>query len=399
MGRAKKSGKVSVEWESCKGELRLRLPREVYAGKQRYLTFANLPDTPENRLWAESKAREVESDILSGNFDPSLVKYRQHANLAPAKPAGFQRNAPTLAELWQGYTEHQKPHVAASTMELTYKNVANHHLRKIPFEEVEDAVEIFQYLLEHNSEYRAKRIITQLNACCKWACELSLIADNPFSGMAEKIKIEEEERDIDPFTCAERDAIIQGFKEHETYCHYTEFVKFLFATGCRTSEAVGLLWKHISEDCSQINFSEALVWASSKKIRKDTKTHKPRIFPCNASLQRLLQSIKPCNRPNEEALVFTSLTGREINTHTFNALCWKGTTVHGDYIEGIVSRLVREGKVDHYRSQYHTRHTFITECIKAGVSVVEVGEWVGSSAEVIIKHYAEIMRRHEVPEF
>lgn len=68
-------------------------------------------------------------------------------------------------------------------------------------------------------------------------------------------------------------------------------------------------------------------------------------------------------------------------------------------IEGIVSRLVREGKVDRYRSQYHTRHTFITECIKAGVSVVEVGEWVGSSAEVIIKHYAEIMRRYEVPEF
>lgn len=283
MGRAKKSGKVSVELESCKGKLRLRLPREVYAGKQRFLTFVNLTDTPENRLWAESKAREVESDILSGNFDPSLVKYRQHANLAPAKPAGFRRNAPTLAQLWEGYTDHRKPMVAESTLQLTYKNIAN-HIRKLPFQEVEDAVEIGEDLLEHYSVYLTKRILTQLNACCKWACELSLIADNPFMGMAEKIKIEEEERDIDPFSCAERDAIIQGFQEHETYCHYTEFVKFLFATGCRTSEAVGLLWKQISEDCSQINFSEALVWASSKKIRKDTKTHKPRIFPCNASL-------------------------------------------------------------------------------------------------------------------
>lgn len=398
MGRAKKSGKVSVELESCKGKLRLRLPREVYAGKQRFLTFVNLTDTPENRLWAESKAREVESDIISGNFDTSLAKYRQHANLAPAKPAGFRRNAPPLAQLWEGYTEHRKPMVAESTLQLTYKNIAN-HIRKLPFQEVEDAGEIGEYLLEHYSVYLTKRILTQLNACCNWACELSLIDDNPFRGMAEKIKLVEEERDIDPFTCAERDAIIKGFQEHDTYCHYTSFVKFLFATGCRTSEAVALQWKHISEDCSQITFSEAVVYASSYRIRKDTKTHKPRNFPCNASLQRFLKSIEPWKRRDEEALVFPSLTGIEINTHTFNALCWKGTTVHGEYLEGIVTRLVREGKVERYRSQYHTRHTFITECIKAGVSVVEVGEWVGSSAEVIIKHYAEIMRRYEVPEF
>lgn len=157
-------------------------------------------------------------------------------------------------------------------------------------------------------------------------------------------------------------------------------------------------WKHINNNCSPITFSEAVVCVSSQKIRKDTKTHKARKFPCNASLQRLLQSIKPENC-DPEALVFPSLTGKEINAHTFNAMCWKGTKVHGKYQEGIVTRLVREGKVERYRPQYNTRHTFITQCIEAGVSPVQVAKWVGNSPEIIMTHYVGTLRRVQVPDF
>jgi integrase len=44
-------------------------------GKRHYLS-TGFADTATNRKLAEIKARQVELDIISGNFDPSLDKYR-----------------------------------------------------------------------------------------------------------------------------------------------------------------------------------------------------------------------------------------------------------------------------------------------------------------------------------
>jgi integrase len=132
-----------------------------------------------------------------------------------------------------------------------------------------------------------------------------------------------------------------------------------------------LQWKHISEDCRTITFSEAVVNVSSQGIRKDTKTHKARKFPANERLVELLQSIKTENY-HPENTVFPSITGKLINSHTFNADVWKGCKRHGKQVDGIVTKLAKEGKIDHYRPQYQTRHTFITLVLEAGISAKDV---------------------------
>ena len=53
---------------------RLRLARS-WQGK-RFWLYIGLPDTIANRKAAEIKARTIELDIPSGNFDPSPVKYK-----------------------------------------------------------------------------------------------------------------------------------------------------------------------------------------------------------------------------------------------------------------------------------------------------------------------------------
>jgi hypothetical protein len=63
-GRASKG---SVSLESREGRLRLHLPRQLYNGKQKYLTLG-LADTSENRIEAERKARTIELDILTDNL-------------------------------------------------------------------------------------------------------------------------------------------------------------------------------------------------------------------------------------------------------------------------------------------------------------------------------------------
>ncbi len=50
-----------------------------------------------------------------------------------------------------------------------------------------------------------------------------------------------------PFTSEEIKAIIQGFEQDRYYSHYAGFVEFLFGTGCRTGEAIGLCWKHLNK--------------------------------------------------------------------------------------------------------------------------------------------------------
>jgi integrase len=384
-----KAGKGSVGIESFQGRLRLRLPRQVYGGKQKYLTLG-LENTPENRKEAEAKAWQIEKDILAGYFDPTLAKYRPQTHLTVVEAI---KPVITLSELWDKYTEYRKPQIAETTLRIQYASVRN-HINKLPTKDLKDAIKIRDFLVANLSSDAARRTLTQLSACCEWSCESSLASDNPFRGMAKKIKVVRDEEDtIDPFTTEERDTIIAAFEQHPYYSYYASFVKFLFMTGCRTGEAVGLKWKHISPDCKTITFCESV--SSQLKIRKDCKTHKTRKFPCNNSLQALLLSIKSENC-NPESLVFPSKRGIEIRSGHFIDNAWKGRS---DRTDGIVMQLAKEGKVSRYRTQYNTRHTFITMALEAGVSVVQVAKWVGNSPEIIMKHYAGTIRQVQVPEF
>lgn len=63
-------GKVSIE--AIDGWLRLRW--RVH-GKQ-YALRIGLPDTKANRMVAQSKTHQIYLDVISGNFDPTLDKYR-----------------------------------------------------------------------------------------------------------------------------------------------------------------------------------------------------------------------------------------------------------------------------------------------------------------------------------
>ncbi|MBV8885959.1 MAG: tyrosine-type recombinase/integrase [Chroococcidiopsidaceae cyanobacterium CP_BM_RX_35] len=380
--------------ESFRKRLRIRFRVN---NQQKSFTLG-IADTSENRVKGESIVRQMHLDMLSGNFDSTLVKYKPVSHLTVVE-AIKPKTGLDLAQLWDKYTEFRAKQVSETTLKLNYARVSS-HIQKLPTKSLADAVLIRDSLLEKNSAYTAKRILTQINACCNWAMRSKLIDLNPFYEMAAEIKLsktELESLDIDPFSKEEREIIIQAFKEHERYNRYAAFVEFLFLTGCRTSEAVGLKWKHISPDLSKITFSETIVNVSSKKIRQGLKTQDKRTFPCNKQLRLFLLSIKPENL-EPDSPVFTSIKGQEINAHTFNAMCWHGCVNKGRRYVGIVQKLADEGKINHYRPQYQTRHTFITLCLDAGVEVKDVARWVGNTPEIIYKHYAGNKRDLQVPE-
>ncbi|MFB2980980.1 tyrosine-type recombinase/integrase [Microseira sp. BLCC-F43] len=324
----------SVVVDSPRGRLRLRLPRSLYPGQQAKYISLQIDDTPENRKIAEAKARQAELDIQSSNFDFSGNKYRifNHLTAVPSSQPEKPKPVLSLAELWESYTAYKTPTSSPKTVLDTYVPLGK-HFANAP-QVLNQSLEIKIYLLEVTTEHMARRCLMHLSAACKWAVKNGMLDTNPFEGMYRdlappKYKIEEQ---ANPFTAQERDLIIEAFQTHNagkkgiSYNYYTNFVKFLFYTGCRPSEAVGLRWKHISEDCSRITFSEAIVRAGGKAlVRETTKTKKTRKLCFPKNLQELLLSIRTENY-HPETLVFPNREGNPINYNDFSRRAWKTVT-------------------------------------------------------------------------
>ena len=245
-------------------------------------------------------------------------------------------------------------------------------------------------MVANKSPDAAKRLLTQLSACCKWALNSGLISENPFDGMALEVKLPKntthnQDKEIDPFTAAERDAIIQAFEKNCYYSYYAPFVSFLFKTGCRPSEAIALQWRHISHDFRLITFEQSAVISEKGLIsRKGLKTQESRRFPANAPLQALLMSLKS-EGCTPESLVFPSPDGKFIDFHNFRNRAW--LTI----LRGLLTI--------HYRKPYQTRHTFITLALDNSLDAKDVARLVGNSPEIIYRHYAGNKRELFVPEF
>lgn len=386
---SKKSSKGTVALESFQGRLRLRFR----VNGQRYALALGLPDTQENWKLGESKARQIELDILAGYFDPTLTKYKPKSHLTLVKPLQEPQKAQKqkLAELWDQYTQFKSSQLEETTILRDYGKIQKRIL-KLPTQNLSEAGEIRNYLLQTYSPEVAKRTLKQFNACCNWAVCSKRLDSNPFDGMASEIKSEKSGTTSRmSFTKEERDAIIQAF-ETNTYSskfapvphsYYAPYVKFLFLTGARPEEAIALKWKHIKNN--RIVFCEAV--ATDLKIRKSTKTHETRTFPINFQLQGLLDEIKP-DEVSSETLLFPARSGKEIDAHNFLNRVWKP----------VVENLVKDGKVKQYLPQYNCRHTFITMTLEAGVTVVQVAKWAGNSSEIIMKHYVGTTRQVQVPE-
>jgi len=373
-------GKVTVGVSN--GCLRLSLPRSLFNGKQKYL-YLGLRNTPENRKIAEAKTQMIESDIIYERFDYTLKKYRQKA---PPPPKEVKRL--TLAKLFEDYIHTLKNLVRPGTWNNGYL-VMWRHIKRSPFchAEVSTVIgqDVFDWAIQNLTADTTSRLMTQLNACYKWAIDKKLVdGPSPFAGLsakAKKLNKLNEDNDINPFSKDERDRIIQLFCSDPRFSHYAPFVRFCFYTGCRPSEAIALRWSDVDPSLTRLTFSSAILIAQGGRKRcKGLKTEPRREFPCNGQVQKILGEAR--SRWGSE-IVFPSVTGQPINTSNFRKRQWKAVLE----ILGI-----------EYRKPYQMRHTFITLCLDAGVNPKDLAARVGNSPEIIYRHYAGRQRDLSIPE-
>jgi integrase len=303
-----------------------------------------------------------------------------------------------LLETWDRYIDFKRPSVSPSYLAHQLQATRN-HLQKLSVLPRADAVVIRDWAIANLSIDSAKRLISQLSACYAWAKNSKLIEANPFVGMAPEMKLPRSkkisvgDKEIEPFTATERDSIIEAFKTNR-FCHpftsrnhlhsnYAAYVQFLFYTGCRPSEAIGLQWKNIDFDKRIVIFREAVVQSPSGRIRKEgLKTQSFRRFKINDQLYQILEDTKPLNC-NADTLVFPAAEGGFIVQDNFRKRVWKK---------------VLQGLGLEYRVPYQTRHTFITLCLDKGIDAKDIAQWVGNSPEIIYRHYAGSRHNLQVPE-
>ncbi|MEB3359477.1 MAG: DUF3596 domain-containing protein [Synechococcales bacterium] len=183
-----------------------------FGGKRQYMS-TGFSDTPTHRKAAELKARQIELDIASGNFDATLEKYKPQSVLSTVTPITSITSAePTILELWDKFIEYKTPQCAENTMRYMY-GVYTGYVKRLPSHDLQQAATIRDYVVKEIPLDSAKRFMTRLSACCNWAVESKLIEANPFIGMAEAIKLPKassEDYDVDPFSVQERDAILEA---------------------------------------------------------------------------------------------------------------------------------------------------------------------------------------------
>lgn len=385
---AGKNPKGNVTIESFRGRLRLRFR---FNGT-RYSLGLGLPDTQTNRRVAEARARRIEDDMRlqlahGGNyFDPSLAKYKPAMVLSVADPDIKPTSTPTpkLKELWERYVDYKSPNASPKTINGTYQPVTS-YLEKCPTNGLEDTLKFRMELLQVTTQSQVRRALMQLSACCTWAVRHGLIETNPFEGMYKEL---EPTKPAPPmaFTIQERNQIIAAFEAHQgkgmNYRHYTSFVKFLFWTGCRPCEAIGLRWESVTPDCSRIHFHESIVEVSGRLARREeTKTGVKRWFSCTPKLQALLQSLRP-DKPELDTLVFPSPKGKAISESNFSDRAWKT----------ILTCLGLQEKDGIKMTPYNCRDTFITLQAIQGNSSTTIARWVGNSSKVIEERYLDRMK-------
>lgn len=386
-GRTSK-GSVAILCSNNRLQLRFN-----YGGKRHYLSLG-LPDTKVNRKAAELKVQIIERDIAYGEVDVTLQKYKPQKSLGAVRLEGLE---PDLRELWEKWVDYRKPQLEAKTLE--WFGTMGNHIHRMPVYTLDQSHQIRDWIVANIAADMGKRLLTRINACCKWALKTGLIAQNPFEGMAAEIKLTKAQNtdhfEIDPFAREEQEAIINAFETHRYHKIYAPLVRFLFLTGCRPSEALGLKWRHVDDD--KILFKEAVVYANSKPTAKgSTKTGKDRFFPINKTLGAFLTSVKPENAKSDDLLF--NIDGKPMNYNLFWR-AWHGRKSGKKRYVGVVTNLAEKGQIKRYRHPYQCRHTFITQCLEAGVPIPQVAKWVGNSPTIIMQHYAGILSSVQVPEF
>jgi integrase len=369
MGIKNQKGTVSVE--NYKGRIRLRWRFQA----KRY-SLSLTAYSKQNLFQARILALEIEQDILTNMFDFTLIKYG-------GKDANSNKKSKSIVANFEDWVSFYKQ---MDCEKHTNYNSTRNMLRKWNQVSQNNIVKKLNAETFCSSTYN--RRLTILKSFVNWLIEQRVWTFNPLLSVDNKKNKTIKNPNRTPFTEEEIHKILSAFKlntacsSHSNFkhIHYYPFIYFIFKTGCRPSEAVGLRVSSIDFKNEVITIKEVLArtlkhTSSLHRLRKETKNGKIRSLPLT---QDLIDVLKPLiDNKIADDLVFLSPKGKAIDDKNFQARIFRQ----------VLNKLEIPPRV-----LYACRHTFGSRCIDSGLSPVMTAFLMGNSPEVALKNYTHQMQ-------
>ena len=364
MGQKNSKGVVSII--NAEGRIRLRWR---YQANRHSLSLGAY--TKSNLIQARIIALKIEQDILVNNFDKTLFKYTGKVVLKQTISKSFVN----LFEEWV------KEYKQMDCEIHTNYNATRNMIRKWNQVSQNNIVKKLNTETFCSSTYNRRLII--LKSFVNWLIVQKLWDINPLLSVNNKRNKIIKNPNRTPFSEEEIRRILDAFKQntacssHSNFKHsqYYPFIYFIFKTGCRPSEAVGLRVSSVNPENQTITIKEVLArtikhTSSLQRIRKETKNGKIRTLPLTKDLSAELNLVLINKQPDD--LVFLSPKGKAIDDKNFQARVFR--------------QVLNKLEISH-RVLYACRHTFGSRCIDSGLSPVMTAFLMGNSPEVALKNY------------
>lgn len=385
MGQNLKTPKGEISITNADGRIRLRWR---YNGNRYSL---NLPFSyvPENMPHATVKITEIKLDMMRGCFDTSLKKYSPQPENRVSTPIRSNVQAKPiiyLHELTEKFTDWvtqiRNINIEHSIDYFGTKRVLERYVN-VPIEKITGKIAVENWCV---STYNKR--LHFLRSFFTWLVDTNVISSNPLlhvSRRREKKKTKKERRK--PLTENEIHTFLEAIR-NDTFCpkcsrfkhsFYYPFLRFIFMTGVRNAEAVGLRVKHVDFEGKQVEISEVFARTTkgthhSARVSKGTKTGNTRYLPMSDDLFKLLWKLVQSREP--EALVFLSPRGLSIDDRMLEKRILKPV-------------LKALGLGD--RDLYVARHSFGTRAVQQGMAITDVAYLLGhSTIETTIRNYVSV---------
>lgn len=307
---------------------------------------------------AEQVGSRIYLDCLTGSFDPTLDRYR-----IEKRPDSTHRSDHLEIRLNHRIQNQYNPADVALMGNLIQWGD--------PIASQEQAQAFVEWLRD-TKKLAPSTIKRYLNSC-------RAIAPEWFQGIKAPREIKPE---IRPFSKEEVNLILTWIQEHRSYAY--GFLLFLFHTGCRTSEAIGIRWSDLSLSARTVTVNESLGrnrGSAAQRVRKSTKNGKGRTIPLSNTLHQWLSQQERPRDPSD--LVFQSYEGKTVNDVVFLHRVWQPCLKS----IGIP-----------YRPQYNSRHTFASHCFEAGLSPAQVAYLLGDNLDTVVKRYVGLIDKPVIPQ-
>lgn len=336
----------------------------TYRG-QRCRERLRLTPTPANLKKASNHRAAIIDAIDKGQFDYRVTfPESKRAKEFYAVPGDAQ----TMDSYLDAWLDRKKTEVKASTY-VGYKDTVISHLAanlgRIMLSELTRAqiVEICRKWSVADKTVRNR--LSVLRSALDDAVQDGLITISPMYGWKYRSTNPQKKKKaehVEPFTASEQQAILKQLSGQD----YNLF-KFLFWTGLRTSEVVGLNWGDIDWHKDEIHVSRALTRAAIRAGEMDegTKTD---------SGDRRVKILKPAMTVLLEQKQHTYMANDAIFHNPRTGERWRGA----DPIWDRWKRALQLAKVK-YRNPYQTRHTYASMMLTAGESDRWVAAQMGHS--------------------